>query len=84
MLEVDPTKRITASSALRNPWVSNRDKVAQAVHRQVSFCHLSQKVLRNLMGHVHVKCSVESKLQIIYMSSIEIRLRFRDTNEINL
>ena len=35
MLELDPTKRITAGSALRHPWVSNRDKVAQAVHRQV-------------------------------------------------
>jgi len=34
MLELDPTKRITAGSALRHPWVSNRDKVAQAVHRQ--------------------------------------------------
>ena len=37
MLEIDPTKRITAGSALRHPWVSNRDKVAQAVHRQVFF-----------------------------------------------
>ena len=37
MLELDPTKRITASNALRHPWVSNRDKVAQAVHRQVIF-----------------------------------------------
>lgn len=34
MLEIDPTKRITTSAALHNPWVSNRDKVAQAVHRQ--------------------------------------------------
>ena len=84
MLEVDPTKRITASSALRNPWVSNRDKVAQAVHRQVSFCHLSRKLQRILMDHIHMKCSLEYKLQITYMSSVEIRLRFRDTNEINL
>ena len=35
MLDVDPTKRITAAGALHHPWVSNREKVAQAVHRQV-------------------------------------------------
>ena len=42
MLELDPTKRITASNALRHPWVSNRDKVAQAVHRQVNFSKFCQ------------------------------------------
>ena len=35
MLQVDPNKRITAVEALRHPWVCNREKVANAVHRQV-------------------------------------------------
>ena len=35
MLQVDPNKRITAVEALRHPWICNREKVANAVHRQV-------------------------------------------------
>jgi len=35
MLQVDPSKRITAVEALRHPWICNREKVANAVHRQV-------------------------------------------------
>ncbi|CAG5112477.1 Oidioi.mRNA.OKI2018_I69.chr2.g6691.t1.cds [Oikopleura dioica] len=34
MLRVDPNKRITAVEALRHPWICNREKVANAVHRQ--------------------------------------------------
>ncbi|XP_064603278.1 calcium/calmodulin-dependent protein kinase type II delta chain-like isoform X12 [Liolophura sinensis] len=34
MLTVNPAKRITASEALRHPWICQRERVASAVHRQ--------------------------------------------------
>ncbi|XP_046845431.1 calcium/calmodulin-dependent protein kinase type II subunit alpha-like isoform X1 [Xenia sp. Carnegie-2017] len=34
MLTVNPEKRITASEALKDPWIVNRDGVASKVHRQ--------------------------------------------------
>jgi len=34
MLTVDPKKRITASDALRHPWISDRQQVASTFHRQ--------------------------------------------------
>ncbi|CAE1300190.1 CAMK2 [Acanthosepion pharaonis] len=34
MLTVNPAKRITASEALKHPWICQRERVASAVHRQ--------------------------------------------------
>ncbi|ESO06062.1 hypothetical protein HELRODRAFT_155666 [Helobdella robusta] len=34
MLTVNPSKRITASQALKHPWISQRERVAAMVHRQ--------------------------------------------------
>ncbi|XP_036358790.1 calcium/calmodulin-dependent protein kinase type II subunit delta isoform X22 [Octopus sinensis] len=34
MLTVNPAKRITASEALKHPWICQRERVAAAVHRQ--------------------------------------------------
>ncbi|XP_011301774.1 calcium/calmodulin-dependent protein kinase type II alpha chain isoform X9 [Fopius arisanus] len=34
MLTVNPSRRITASEALRHPWICQRERVASVVHRQ--------------------------------------------------
>uniref|UniRef100_A0A1B0DD58 Uncharacterized protein n=1 Tax=Phlebotomus papatasi TaxID=29031 RepID=A0A1B0DD58_PHLPP len=34
MLTVNPHKRITASEALKHPWICQRERVASVVHRQ--------------------------------------------------
>ncbi|KAK9506805.1 hypothetical protein O3M35_008672 [Rhynocoris fuscipes] len=34
MLTVNPSKRITASDALKHPWICQRERVASVVHRQ--------------------------------------------------
>ncbi|XP_078036388.1 calcium/calmodulin-dependent protein kinase II isoform X5 [Augochlora pura] len=34
MLTVNPSKRITASEALKHPWICQRERVASVVHRQ--------------------------------------------------
>ncbi|KAL3309074.1 hypothetical protein Ciccas_012385, partial [Cichlidogyrus casuarinus] len=34
MLHVDPNRRITASDALKHPWICQRERVASSMHRQ--------------------------------------------------
>ncbi|KAK3730270.1 hypothetical protein QZH41_016452, partial [Actinostola sp. cb2023] len=36
MLIIDPRRRITASEALKHPWIVNRERIASTVHRQTT------------------------------------------------
>lgn len=53
MLTVNPAKRITASQALRHPWISQRERVAAMVHRQQTVDSLKKfNARRKLKGAI--------------------------------
>ncbi|RNA37465.1 calcium calmodulin-dependent kinase type II alpha chain isoform X8 [Brachionus plicatilis] len=53
MLTVNPAKRISASEALRHPWICNREKFASVVHRQETVdCLKKFNARRKLKGAI--------------------------------
>ncbi|XP_076447576.1 calcium/calmodulin-dependent protein kinase type II delta chain-like isoform X3 [Babylonia areolata] len=53
MLTVNPAKRITASEALKHPWICQRERVASAVHRQETVdCLKKFNARRKLKGAI--------------------------------
>ncbi|KAK3593622.1 hypothetical protein CHS0354_025514 [Potamilus streckersoni] len=53
MLTVNPAKRITASEALRHPWICQRERVASVVHRQETVdCLKKFNARRKLKGAI--------------------------------
>ncbi|XP_050429815.1 calcium/calmodulin-dependent protein kinase type II alpha chain isoform X15 [Adelges cooleyi] len=53
MLTVNPAKRVTASDALKHPWICYREKVASAVHRQETVdCLKKFNARRKLKGAI--------------------------------
>ncbi|CRL02127.1 CLUMA_CG015141, isoform A [Clunio marinus] len=53
MLTVNPHKRITASEALKHPWISQRERVASAIHRQETVdCLKKFNARRKLKGAI--------------------------------
>uniref|UniRef100_A0A8C9TAL7 Calcium/calmodulin-dependent protein kinase type II subunit alpha-like n=1 Tax=Scleropages formosus TaxID=113540 RepID=A0A8C9TAL7_SCLFO len=65
MLTINPAKRITASEALKHPWISHRSTVASCMHRQETVECLKKfnarrklKVLRSIMNIMN--CTVRN------------------------
>ncbi|XP_077999443.1 calcium/calmodulin-dependent protein kinase type II delta chain-like isoform X5 [Glandiceps talaboti] len=53
MLQVIPAKRITASEALKHPWICNRERVASNLHRQETVdCLKKFNARRKLKGAI--------------------------------
>ncbi|XP_074104515.1 calcium/calmodulin-dependent protein kinase II isoform X7 [Cotesia typhae] len=53
MLTVNPSRRITASDALRHPWICQRERVASVVHRQETVdCLKKFNARRKLKGAI--------------------------------
>ncbi|XP_052119876.1 calcium/calmodulin-dependent protein kinase type II alpha chain isoform X25 [Frankliniella occidentalis] len=53
MLTVNPSKRITASEALKHPWICQRERVASMVHRQETVdCLKKFNARRKLKGAI--------------------------------
>ncbi|XP_048513357.1 calcium/calmodulin-dependent protein kinase type II delta chain isoform X16 [Athalia rosae] len=53
MLTVNPSKRITASDALKHPWICQRERVASVVHRQETVdCLKKFNARRKLKGAI--------------------------------
>ncbi|EFN82316.1 Calcium/calmodulin-dependent protein kinase type II alpha chain [Harpegnathos saltator] len=53
MLTVNPGKRITASEALKHPWICQRERVASVVHRQETVdCLKKFNARRKLKGAI--------------------------------
>jgi len=53
MLTVNPAKRISASEALKHPWICNREKFASVVHRQETVdCLKKFNARRKLKGAI--------------------------------
>ncbi|CAH1407303.1 unnamed protein product [Nezara viridula] len=53
MLTVNPAKRITASDALKHPWICQRERVASVVHRQETVdCLKKFNARRKLKGAI--------------------------------
>ncbi|XP_031780856.1 calcium/calmodulin-dependent protein kinase type II alpha chain isoform X20 [Nasonia vitripennis] len=53
MLTVNPSKRITASEALKHPWICQRERVASIVHRQETVdCLKKFNARRKLKGAI--------------------------------
>ncbi|KAM7449779.1 Calcium/calmodulin-dependent protein kinase type II subunit gamma [Porites harrisoni] len=53
LLSVDASKRITASGALKHPWIVNRERVASKVHRQETLDGLKKfNARRKLKGAI--------------------------------
>ncbi|XP_015119375.1 calcium/calmodulin-dependent protein kinase type II alpha chain isoform X9 [Diachasma alloeum] len=53
MLTVNPSRRITASEALRHPWICQRERVASVVHRQETVdCLKKFNARRKLKGAI--------------------------------
>ncbi|XP_020601817.1 calcium/calmodulin-dependent protein kinase type II delta chain-like isoform X2 [Orbicella faveolata] len=53
LLSVDQSKRITASEALKHPWIVNRERVASKVHRQETLDGLKKfNARRKLKGAI--------------------------------
>ncbi|KAK0182369.1 hypothetical protein PV327_000516 [Microctonus hyperodae] len=53
MLTVSPSRRITASEALRHPWICQRERVASVVHRQETVdCLKKFNARRKLKGAI--------------------------------
>lgn len=53
MLTVNPHKRITATEALKHPWISQRERVASAIHRQETVdCLKKFNARRKLKGAI--------------------------------
>ncbi|KAG5680159.1 hypothetical protein PVAND_009684 [Polypedilum vanderplanki] len=53
MLTVNPHKRITSAEALKHPWISQRERVASAIHRQETVdCLKKFNARRKLKGAI--------------------------------
>lgn len=53
MLQVNPGSRITASEALKHPWICNRERVASTLHRQETVdCLKKFNARRKLKGAI--------------------------------
>ena len=53
MLNVNPAKRITASGALKHPWICQRERVASTLHRQETVeCLKKFNARRKLKGAI--------------------------------
>ncbi|XP_064389369.1 calcium/calmodulin-dependent protein kinase type II subunit delta-like isoform X2 [Halichondria panicea] len=76
MLNPDPSKRITASQALLNPWISQRQKVAKTIHRQATLAGLKKfNARRKLKGAILTTMMATSALNLLKSRNSDTELK---------
>ncbi|CAH1795523.1 unnamed protein product [Owenia fusiformis] len=71
MLTVNPAKRISASEALKHPWICNRERIASVVHRQETVdCLKKFNARRKLKGAILTTMLVKRNFSTSSLSSM--------------